>query len=191
MHQAVLERTIDYDLKSQQLTYSIDEQKQINNIKDPNLGNRFLITSRIEGNYFEDINFYIPRLTIENMSNEALRLFCSSYMQCIRQTTNQTDQLYDDISQNKDIFQLAINPQLASVIAGLYHQCEGRLPDKRIDLYDKAIETMIDRLVHSTSHLNTELQLNSTTLRSILQEIAEYLHSKVEGLSETVLKQII
>ena len=187
----LLERGIDYDHKSQQLIYSIYEQKEINNIKDPHIGNRFIITSRIEGNYFEDINFYIPRLTIENMSNEALKLFCSSYIQCIRETSNDPDQLYNDISQNKDIFQLAINPQLASVIAGLYHQCEGRLPEKRIDLYETAIRTMIDRLVISTSYLSTELGLTSTMLWSILQEIAEYLHSKVEGLSERVLQEII
>ena len=67
------------------------------------------------------------------MSNEAgLRLFCSSYMQCIRLMPDPSDQLYNDISQNKDIFQLAINSQLASVIAGLYNQCEGRLPDKKL-----------------------------------------------------------
>ena len=187
----LLERGIDYDHKSQQLTYSIYEQKEINNIKNPNIGNRFIVTSRIEGNYFEDINFYIPRLTIENMSNEALRLFCSSYMQCIQQMSNGTDQLYNDISRNRDIFQLAINPQLASIIAALYHQCEGRLPEKRIDLYDRAIETMIERLVASTSDLGAELKLTSTMLWSILQEIAEYLHSKVEGLSEKVLRKII
>ena len=187
----LLERGIDYDHKSQQLTYSIYEQKEINNIKNPNIGNRFIITSRIEGNYFEDINFYIPRLTIENMSNEALKLFCSSYIQCIRETSNDPDQLYNDISQNKDIFQLAINPQLASVIAGLYHQCEGRLPEKRIDLYETAIRTMIDRLMISTSYLSTELGLTSAMLWSILQEIAEYLHSRVEGLSEQILQQII
>ena len=187
----LLERGIDYDVNSQQLIYSIYEQKEINNVKNPHIGNRFIITSRIEGNYFEDINFYIPRLTIENMSNEALRLFCSSYMQCIRQMSDPSDQLYNDISQNKDIFQLAINPQLASIIVGLYNQCEGRLPEKRIDLYEKAIETMIERLVTPTSHLSAELELNSTMLWSILQEIADYLHSKVEGLSERVLKQII
>ena len=60
----LLERGIDYDANSHQLTFSIYEQKEINNIKDPHTGNRFIITSRIEGNYFEDINFYIPRLTI-------------------------------------------------------------------------------------------------------------------------------
>ena len=196
----LLERGIDYDMKSNQLTYSSYEQKEINNIKDPNMGNRFIITSRIEGNYFEDINFYIPRLTIENMSNEALKLFCRSYTQCIQQMSNpperlakqdELDQLYNDIIQNKEIFQLAINPQLASVIAGLYNQCEGHLPEKRIDLYERAIQIMVNRLVDQTSNLDRELALNPTMLWSILQEIAEYLHSKVEGLSEEILKQII
>ena len=187
----LLERGIDYDNKTQQLIYSIYEQKEINNIKSPHIGNRFIITSRIEGNYFEDINFYTPRLTIENMSNDALRLFCSSYIKCIREIPDQSDQLYNDISQNKDIFQLAINPQLASIIAVLYHQCHGQLPHKRIDLYDKAIETMIERLITSTSRLGKELTLNSTLLWSIFQEIAQHLHSKVEGLSESVLQQTI
>ena len=196
----LLERGIDYDPMSHQLISSIYEQKEINNIKDPHMGNRFIITSRIEGNYFEDINFYIPRLTIENMSNEALQLFCRSYMQCIQRMSNERDasvkqyesnQLYNDINQNKDILQLAINPQLASVIASIYNQCDGQLPERRIDLYEKAIETIIERLVASSNHLSTEYQVNSTMLWSILQEVAQYLHSKVEGLSERILQQII
>ncbi|CAF5079572.1 unnamed protein product, partial [Rotaria sp. Silwood1] len=106
------------------------------------------------------------------------------------------DQLYDEIIQNKDIFHLAINPQLASVIAAVYNQCESQLPEKRIDLYEKAIETMIERLVKlyidsPTNYLDNNFQLNTTMLWSILQQIAEYLHSKVEGLSEEMLKKII
>ena len=125
---ALLERGIDYDPKLGKLRYSIYEQKEINNTKNPTIGNRFIITSRIEGNYFEDINFYVPRLSIEDMSNEALKLFCRSYMECIKDISFQagrlvkehtTDQLYIDITQNKDILQLAINPQLASVIAAI------------------------------------------------------------------------
>ncbi|CAF5061008.1 unnamed protein product, partial [Rotaria sp. Silwood1] len=201
----LLERSIDYDATYDKLTYSIYEQHEINNTKCPTIGNRFIITSRIEGNYFEDINFYVPRLTIENMSNDALKLFCSSYMKCINQISMNTrrvieecncDQLYNDITQNKDIFHLAINPQLASVIAAVYNQYEDKLPEKRIDLYEKAIEKMIERLVTSyidspKNYLGKDLQLNATLLWSILQDIAEYLHSKVEGLSESMLNKII
>ncbi|CAF4388966.1 unnamed protein product, partial [Rotaria magnacalcarata] len=71
----LLERGIDYDVIHDKLTYSVYEKKEINNTKDPLFGNRFIITSRIEGNYFEDINFYIPRLIIEDMTNDALKLF--------------------------------------------------------------------------------------------------------------------
>ncbi|CAF3842178.1 unnamed protein product [Rotaria sordida] len=201
----LLERGIDYDVIHNKLIYSIYEQKEIHNTRDPTIGNRFIITSRIEGNYFEDINFFIPRLTIEDMSNDALKLFCSSYMKCINEISikagrimkqNDTDQLYNDITENKDIFHLAINPQLASVIAAVYNQCEGQLPEKRIDLYEKAIEKMIERLItlyidSSTNYLGKEFGLNATMIWSILQEIAEYLHSKVEGLSEKMLKEII
>ncbi|CAF1051803.1 unnamed protein product [Rotaria sp. Silwood1] len=201
----LLERSIDYDATYDKLTYSIYEQHEINNTKCPTIGNRFIITSRIEGNYFEDINFYVPRLTIENMSNDALKLFCSSYMKCINQISMNTrrvieecncDQLYNDITQNKDIFHLAINPQLASVIAAVYNQYEDKLPEKRIDLYEKAIEKMIERLVTSyidspKNYLGKDFQLNATLLWSILQDIAEYLHSKVEGLSESMLNKII
>ncbi|CAF1345867.1 unnamed protein product, partial [Rotaria sordida] len=201
---ALLQRGIDYDAISGKLSYSVFEQKEIYNTKDPDIGNRVIITSRIEGNYFEEINFFIPRLTIEDMSNDALRLFCNSYMECIKDITikagrlikeYKTDQLYNDITQNKDIFQLAINPQIASVIAAVYNQYDDTLPDKRIDLYEKAIEKMIERLVTpstnaSTNFIGKEFELNATILWSILQEIAEYLHSKVEGLSENRLKEI-
>ncbi|CAF1290805.1 unnamed protein product [Adineta ricciae] len=188
----LLERSIDYDVKSGKLIYSLHEQKEINNTKDPTIGNRVIITSRIEGNYFEEINFYIPRLTIQDMSNEALKMFCSSYTKCIRGEAideSLASQLYTDITENKDIFQLAINPQLASVIAAVYNQYDDKLPEKRIDLYDKAIEKMIERLV--TSSLHQDLRLTVTMLWTILQDIAEYLHSRVDGLSESNLRDII
>ncbi|CAF1035552.1 unnamed protein product [Rotaria sp. Silwood1] len=201
----LLERGIDYDVKCDKLTYSIYEQKEINNTKDLNTGNRFIVTSRIEGNYFEEINFYIPRLTIEDMSNDALKLFCRSYMKCIENFSmkvekhvkkNKANQLYNNITKNKDIFQLAINPQLASVIVTIYYQHEDRLPEKRIDLYEIAIGQMIERLITSdinspTHYVSQEFGLNSIILWSIMQEIAEYLHSKTEGLSENILKEII
>ncbi|CAM4809047.1 unnamed protein product [Rotaria magnacalcarata] len=198
----LLERGIDYDVIHDKLTYSVYEKKEINNTKDPLFGNRFIITSRIEGNYFEDINFYIPRLIIEDMTNDALKLFCNSYMKYISTEAGRSteeynmDQLYDAITQNKDIFHLAINPQLASVVAGVYTQYDDKLPEKRIDLYEKAIEKMIERLVfpcidNSVNYVSKEFGLNSTLIWSIMQEIAEYLHSKVEGLSEKVLQETI
>ncbi|CAF4015120.1 unnamed protein product, partial [Rotaria magnacalcarata] len=201
----LLERGIDYDATYNKLTYSVYEDKEINNTKDPTIGNRFIVTSRIEGNYFEEINFYIPRLTIEDMSNDALKLFCSSYMECIKAISiktgrrvkeYETNQLYNNITKNKDIFQLAINPQLASVIVAVYYQYEDKLPEKRIDLYEIAIGQMIERLVTSdinaaTHYVSRKLGLNASLLWSIMQEVADYLHSKVEGLSENVLKEII
>ncbi|CAF4551234.1 unnamed protein product, partial [Didymodactylos carnosus] len=48
----LLERGIDYDAKCGKLIYSLYEQKEINNTKNPSIGNRFITTSRIEGNYF-------------------------------------------------------------------------------------------------------------------------------------------
>ena len=55
---------------------------------------------------------------------------------------------------------------------------------------------MIDRLINlyissPTNYLSKDFELNETILWSIMQEIAEYLHSKVEGLSENILKEII
>ena len=165
----LIEKQLDFDLKLNKLIYSIYSQKQSN-------GNRFIITSRIEGNYFEDIHFNIPRLTIENMSNESLKLFCYSY--------TQSNHLYEQICQNKNLFQLAINPQLASVIVTIYQQYQDQLPNKRIDLYQKAIEISIQRL---TNHL----KIDQIILWNIMEEIAFDLHSKVEGLCEDVLREII
>ncbi|CAF4036462.1 unnamed protein product, partial [Rotaria sordida] len=189
---ALLERGIDYDVKSNKLIYSVYQQKEINNTQNPTIGNRFIVTSRIEGNYFEEINFYIPRLTIEDMSNDTLKLFCHSYMECIKNTSFETgrinqytaDQLYNNITKNKDIFQLAINPQLASIIVAVYDQYKDKLPEKRIDLYEKAIEPMIERLVSSdinssTHYVSQEFGLNTIVIWSIMQEVAEYLHDKV------------
>ncbi|CAF1586330.1 unnamed protein product [Didymodactylos carnosus] len=176
---ALLERPLDYDEKANKLFYSVYEQKESCGTEDPDAGNPFIITSRIEGNYFDEINFYIPRLTIEDMSNDALRSFCSSYMECIKEISlkngrfireYKSDQLYNDITKNKDIFQLAINPQLANVIAAIYNQYGDKLSEKRIE---------------------EVLGLNTTMIWSIMQELVEYLHSKAEGLTEDILREII
>ncbi|CAF3065330.1 unnamed protein product [Rotaria sp. Silwood2] len=85
--------------------------------------------------HFKDYILHI--ITIEDMSNDALKLFSSSYMKCINEISvkagrlakeTNIDQLHNDITQSKDIFHLAINPQLASVIATVYNQCDGQLP---------------------------------------------------------------
>jgi hypothetical protein len=87
---ALLERSTEYDLQTGKLSYSIHERKDIHGTRFANLGNRVIITSRIEGNYFEEIHFSIPRLTIENMSNDALKLFCRSFMECLSKQTNRS-----------------------------------------------------------------------------------------------------
>ena len=203
---SLLERAIEYDAKSKNLSYSIFEQKEICNTADVDFGNRFIITCRIEGNYFQEINYYTPRLTIEDMTDQALEAFCLSYMSCINETTKkigltnkiyEPGQLYSDIIKSEDILKLAINPQLTSVIASIYNQCDGVLPDKRIDLYEKAIEKMIERLVEMISseqtkpNSNKSFSLNKVVILTIMQEIAEYLHARSEGLSEESLKSLI
>lgn len=202
---ALLECEVDFDCSCEKLIYSKQESKELNSTQDLDMGNRFIITSRIEGNYFEEINLYIPRLTIENMSNDALKSFCNSYMDCINSipTSNEAikkqtkeNKLYDEIIQNKDVLQLAINPQIASVIAAVYNQYDGKLPETRIELYEKAISTMIARLTTYEDYFTDcdtthSVRLDATFLWSALQEIAQYLHSKAEGLSEQELKMII
>jgi hypothetical protein len=196
---SLLEKAFEYDCKLNKLSYSIYEQKEICNTIDVDYGNRFIVTCRIEGNYFQEINFYTPRLTIEDMTETALEEFCSSYMTCINESIQKQDirtkifkpdQLYKDIKQNDEILKLAINPQLSSIIVSIYNKCNGKLPEKRIDLYEIAIENMIERLVDmmKSEKINN---LNRVILMSILQEVAEYLHARTEGLSEEILKTLI
>jgi predicted NACHT family NTPase len=140
------------------------------------------------------------------MTDAALEAFCFSYMSCINETSKkigltvknfEPGQLYKDILKNEDILKLAINPQLTSVIASIYNQCDGVLPDKRIDLYEKAIEKMIERLVEMIASEQTKpnsiksFSLNKVVILTIMQEIAEYLHARSEGLSEEILKSLI
>ena len=200
---ALLERSIEYDAKLNRLCFSDHEEKEICATLEDDLdaGNRFIITSRLEGNYYDEINTHIPRLTIEDMSDEALRDFCDSYMECIHtheMSSKKTPQfvkeeLYRAIKKSDHISKLAVNPQVASVIATVYSQSENTLPDKRIDLYEKAIERMLERLIHAFSaKVSTKsFTLDKRTLWSIMQEIAEYLHERTEGLTEAKLKEIV
>ena len=205
---SLFEHPIEYDKKTHKMVYSVTGNKEVCVTDDSENGNRFIVTSRIEGNYFAELNVYVPRLTIEDMSNDALKLFCNSYMESIRDAVKEGrdegkqfdhDQLYNDITKNEELLKLAINPQLASVIASVYNQYDGALPDKRIDLYEKAIDKMTERLINLFKDRNHTLpdnlkvlgSLDKTVILTIMQEIAKYLHSRTEGLSEHQLTSTV
>ena len=206
---SLFEQPIEYDEKTNKMVYSVTGNKEVSVTDDSENGNRFIVTSRIEGNYFAELNIYVPRLTIEDMSNEALKLFCNSYMESIRDAVKEGqdegkqfdhDQLYNDITKNEDLLKLAINPQLASVIASVFNQYDGALPDRRIDLYEKAIDKMTERLINLFKARNHTLpdnlkvlggSLDKTVILTIMQEIAKYLHSRTEGLSEQQLTSTV
>ena len=88
--------------------------------------------------------------------------------------------------------ELAVNPQLASLISCLYFQYEGELPDKRADLYEKAIQIMIERLKLTFEKMpKIKLKLEIDELWLVMQEIAFYLHSRSDGLTEQNLVEIL
>ena len=189
----LIDRQIYVD-KNSELSFSSED-----NSKERDEGNRVIVTSRIEGNYSDDIKITIPRLTIEKMSTHSLSLFCSNYSEAIKdkiknplKLRDQDNQLFESIRKNDVLLELAVNPQLASLISCLYFQYEGELPDKRADLYEKAIQIMIERLKLTFEKMpKIKLKLEIDELWLVMQEIAFYLHSRSDGLTEQKLVEIL
>lgn len=205
----LLERRIYFDPITDEISYYSADLHEIEISERPDAGNRVIITSRIEGNYFAEINPVVPRLTVDELSPEALEKFCCSYMVAIdaaerrqrgiaskgelqeRAISEENGQKLFAAIKDSSIYHLAINPQLASIIASIYEPEGEGLPKKRIKLYETAIKKMISKLRSLTPHLRVEYALNEEEIWFIFQSIAENLHNRSESLHSEDLERII
>lgn len=87
--------------------------------------------------------------------------------------------LISAIETNPRVAELAVNPLLLTVIA-LVHRYRARLPERRVDLYDEAVEVLLGHWDRAKG-LEAALalggrQLDSGDQRSLLEPVAFFLH---------------
>ncbi|MGB4868578.1 MAG: NACHT domain-containing protein, partial [Candidatus Promineifilaceae bacterium] len=111
----------------------------------------------------------------------------------------QTTQLLAAIRGNERIRELAINPLMLTVIA-LVHRDRVKLPDRRAELYEEAVEVLLGKWDEAKSVLPEQPILpdrpfDATDRRLLLQSVALHMHE--QGLKEieadalqTLLRQL-
>lgn len=172
-----------------------------------NAGNRLLITSRIAGYHLSPLQGDLAHVTIEPMSPKAVAKFIRNWMKAIHQETAAPSTPADTIQvlaqQETDQFlaalheprqrggrELATNPLLCGILATIFRQRKGDLPQERVALYHQAVEMLFDVWLRRSREEDSPT--SKYELYDILEPIAEHVHRhEPTGLiPENQLKQL-
>jgi hypothetical protein len=139
--------------------------------------NRFLITSRIVGYRKNQISGDFSQVTLIDFDNEQISHFLKKWHIAIEiESANKysdvdidekVKKLSDSINSNIGIRKLASNPLLLTIIA-LANWRGTKLPNRRVDLYQIACETLIE----NWPLRQRQLKLDSNEILKILEPIA-------------------
>ena len=164
-------------------------------------GNQIVITSRITGYHARPITGQVTHVTIQPMSRLAVEQFCEAWTLAVHKQLNPKDEsetvrnqaakeakgLKEAIFDPKRprIRELASNPLLITILALVYRQRKGHLPEQRVKLYHDAMEILIEawRITGVTMH----------ELIYVLSPLAAHIHQHYStGLIEKgEMKEII
>jgi len=175
-------------------------------------GNQIIITSRIAGYHASPIRRNVTQVTIEPMSRVAVEHFCDTWTWAVHQLSISNNNskavekkaikeakalkaaIYDPTRPR--IRELASNPLLVTILGMVFHS-RGSLPEQRADLYQLAMEILMEdwrrqRDWHKTGLIANE-GLTAEELTHILSPLAAHIHQNyATGLIEyKELKKII
>jgi hypothetical protein len=119
-------------------------------------GNRFAVTSRIVGYREARLSGDLAHVTVLDFGRTEIELFahqwCRSYEAWVagaetptarQQAAAEEHALLEDVRSNPSVERLAASPLLLTMLA-LLRRHVGKLPDRRIELYERYIRTLID-----------------------------------------------
>ncbi|HMQ60279.1 MAG TPA: hypothetical protein PKE06_06380 [Flavilitoribacter sp.] len=120
-------------------------------------GNQLIVTSRIVGYQAAPLSGNLTHVTIQPMEEAAVRHFCSVWVSqlYIRQGHQPTGgEVIREISQLQEaifdperprIRELAANPLLITILALIFRSQNGKLPESRAELYQRAFRILVDK----------------------------------------------
>ncbi len=162
---------------------------------------RFVITSRFAG-YMGDsrLNMNLLELAIEDFTREEVRTFLIKWFESVEVAAHSgmdegewrlkgkenALKLYDDILGINHILDMAKNPLILQIIA-LVHRDRGRLPQRRVELYDECTNVLLEKWDMAKG---LDLLLTAREARAILQPLALWFHD-VEGRRSAPVKEIM
>ncbi|MGB5051409.1 MAG: hypothetical protein WBO46_20845 [Caldilineaceae bacterium] len=119
-------------------------------------GNRFVVTSRVVGYREARLPGDLPHVTVLDFGQPEIQQFAHQWCRvyeiwaagretptALQRASVEEEELLDDVSSNPSVAQLAANPLLLTMLALLRRQV-GKLPDRRIELYERYVRTLID-----------------------------------------------
>lgn len=162
--------------------------------------NRIIVTSRIEG-YWNDAlpNFDHAQLSPlrppDEIESFLLRWFTAhekahnpdlDYANAERKARKRVDDLLPVVLSSSSVRRLATNPLLLTILALIYENV-GKLPNKRIELYQIAAQTLIEAWRRMQTGLPDELiaELGQDKIIRIMAPLAYWLHSEHPGGTAT------
>ena len=126
-------------------------------------GNRFAVTSRIVGYREARLPGDLPHVTVLDFGRPEIEIFahqwCKSYEiwaagtetpTALRRAAEEEKALLDDVQSNPSVERLAASPLLITMLA-LLRRHVGKLPDRRVELYERYIRTLIDHWENARS----------------------------------------
>ncbi len=171
-------------------------------------GNRLIVTSRIAGYQVSPLRGNLAHVTIEPMSLRAIRRFITNWMGAIHEeiaapgvahehtlelAKREADQFMSALllPRQRGGRELAANPLLCGILATIFRQRIGSLPQERVDLYKQAVELFFDIWLRRQRE-SDQSRLMMYELYAVLEPIAEHVHRhEPTGLiPENELKQL-
>ncbi|MCW6052738.1 tetratricopeptide repeat protein [Lyngbya sp. CCAP 1446/10] len=145
-----LDEVFDQDNRSQVV-------QQINRLVDEYRNNKFVVTSRIAGYKQAALGSRFQEFTITPMGDEQIDEFLKRWCLAVemaqrpevdsslqeRDAEREAQEIVQEISSNQGVRRFAANPLLLTILA-LIHRNGTRLPQRRVELYQLAVKTLIE-----------------------------------------------
>jgi HEAT repeat protein len=137
-----------------------------------------IVTSRIVGYRESQLGSAFGPFTIRPFDDREVRRFVEDWYRAL-EMPGQADSLVNSIEASDSIRKLASNPLLLTVIA-LIHLRNVKLPNRRVELYQKAAETLVDNWMTARRVVPDDWD-SEETLHDLLPAIAWTLHQQTSG----------
>ena len=145
------------------------------------LNNKYIVTSRLIG--YESVRLTgFEHFTIQPFEMKDIKDFAKRWYRAIAEKSDKdfkvaeksANELIEAIFRNKNIERLATNPLLMTITA-LIHYRGNKLPNRRVELYQVCVETMLESWVLQRIPSEEYLK-DKEALIEILSPVAFYIH---------------
>jgi len=156
--------------------------------------NRLVVTSRIEGYWDEPVRGFAhvelsPLRPPDEIEAFLLRWYTAHELQyggdptrAERVARERVNELFPCVLEWPSVRRLATNPLLLTILA-LIHENVGKLPNRRIKLYEMCAQTLIDSWRQAQTGMPSRLlaELREETVVRVMAQMAYWLHERRPG----------